>query len=164
MSSPCISNSSKIIVKDESDALGIATFLRVFQMSSSCLSSNSSIIVVIELSGAEGSRSRVQLHKVYKKSSLRFSSNSSKLVVRDESDTELGLGLVYSGNQQSTNASAVSQLINTNVTQGLSRVSLFPDATWREGGVRSECLSLQSCLRIGSTTAGQVLTSRGTLG
>ena len=34
-----------------------------------------------------------------KKSSLRFSSNSSKLVVRDESDTELGLGLVKSGNQ-----------------------------------------------------------------
>ena len=30
----------------------------------------------------------------------------------------------------------------------------------REGGVRSECLSLQSCLRIGSTTAGRVLTSR----
>ena len=50
----------------------------------------------------------VQLNKVYKKSSLRFSSNSSKLVVRDESDTELGLGLVNSGNQQSTNASAVS--------------------------------------------------------
>ena len=64
----------------------------------------------MELSCAEGSRSRVQLHKVYKKSSLRFSSNYSKLVVRvrDESYTELGLGLVYSGNQQSTNASAVS--------------------------------------------------------
>ena len=163
MSSPCNSTSSKII-KDESDTLGVSNSLLVFQMSSSHFSSNSSKIDVMELSCAGGSRSRVQLHKVYKKSSLRFSSNYSKLVVRDESYTELGLGLVYSGNQQSTNASAVSQLINTNVTQGLSRVSLFPDATWREGGVRSECLSLQSCLRIGSTTAGRVLTSRGTLG
>ena len=54
MSSPCVSNSSKIIVKDESDALGMSTFLRVFQMSSSCLSSNSSIIDVLELSCAEG--------------------------------------------------------------------------------------------------------------
>ena len=81
--------------------------LLVFQMSSSRFSSNSSKIDVMELYCAEGSRSRVQLNKVYHKSSLSFSSNYSKLVLRDESDTELGLGLVNSGNQQSTNASAV---------------------------------------------------------
>ena len=141
MSSPCNSTFSKIIVKDGSDALGVSN--------SPCLPD---VIVTLQFQlqqnrcygiilccrrGVGVSRSRVQLNKVYKKSSLRFSSNYSKLVVRDESYTELGLGLVYSGNQQSTNASAVSQLINTNVTQGLSRVSLFPDTTWREGG-RSE--------------------------
>ena len=114
MSSPCVSISSKINVKDGSDALGVSNSLLVFQMSSSRFSSNSSKIDVMELSSAEGEK-LVSLalgfnftRKVYKKSSLRFSSNSSKLVVRDESDTELGLGLVYSGNQQSTNASAVS--------------------------------------------------------